>query len=168
MSEITIQKVTRLEDRTLPIFRETEDLLRRIRQRAYDLCAGRGFGVDRALDDWLTAERELCWPAGELVEREADYTLSLALPGFEPGEISVTATPHELIVHAKVERKEEKKAEGEIRWSEFRANDVYRRVELAREIDVQKISASLKNGLLKVTAPKAVAQPRAVPVAAAA
>jgi HSP20 family protein len=169
MSEITIQKVTRPEDRTLPIFRETEELLRRIRERAYGVFSGRGFGVGHALDDWLTAEHELCWVAGELTERDADYVLSLTLPGFEPGEISVTATPRELIVHAKVARQEEaKKEEGEIRWSEFRANDVYRRVELAKDIDVQKVSASLKNGLLKVTAPKAMAQPRAVPVAAAA
>lgn len=169
MSEITIQKVTRPEDRTLPIFRETEDLLRRIRERAYGLFSGRAFDAGHALDDWLIAERELCWPAGELTERDADYTLSLALPGFEPDEISVTATPRELIVHAKLARKEEaKKEEGETRWSEFRTNDVYRRVELAKDIDVQKVTASLRNGLLKVSAPKAMAQPRAVPVAQAA
>ena len=34
---------------------------------------------------------------------------SVALPGFEPGQVSVTATPRELIVHAsaKTERREE-------------------------------------------------------------
>jgi len=169
MSEIKVQKVSRLEDRTLPVFRETEELLQRIRARAYELCSGRGFGSGSALDDWLTAEREICWPAGELVEREGDYTLSLTLPGFEPGEITLTATPHELIVHAQVERKEEaKKPEGETHWSEFRSDDVYRRVELAKDIDVQKVSASLRNGLLKIIAPKMMMQTRTVPVAAAA
>jgi HSP20 family protein len=171
MADITIQKVAKLDDRTLPVFKETEELLRRIRARAFDLFSGRGFGDGHALDDWLAAEREICWPAGELVERDADFTLSIALSGFEPNDISVAATPRELIVHAKTksERTEEAKKPGEIRWSEFRSNDVYRRVELPKDIDVQKVSALLQNGLLKIVAAKAQEVPqRTLPVAVAA
>jgi len=170
MADITIQKVARPGDRTLPVFKETEELLQRIRARAFDLFSGRGFGDGHALDDWLAAEGEICWPAGELVEGDADFTLSVALSGFEPGDISVAATPRELIVHAKSksERTEESKKKGEIRWSQFRSNDVYRRVELPQDIDVEKVSATLKNGLLKVVAAKAQVQQREVRVAAAA
>jgi len=169
MTDVTVQKITKPEDRSLPIFRETEALLQRVRERAFDLFSGRGFGDGHALDDWLAAEHEVCWPAGELAESDAGYTLELALPGFEPADVSVTVTPRELIVHAKLEHKEEsKKEKGEVRWSEFRSNDVYRRVELARDIDPGKVSATLKNGLLKISAPKATATARSVPVAAAA
>jgi len=170
MADINIQKIAKPGDRTLPVFKETEELFQRIRARAFDLFSGRGFGDGHALEDWLAAEREICWPAGELVEGDADFTLSVALSGFEPSDISVAATPRELIVHAKTrsERTEEPKKQGEIRWSEFRSNDVYRRVELPKDIDVEKVSATLKNGLLKVVATKAQAQQRKVPVAAAA
>lgn len=169
MSEVTIQKVTKPEERTLPIFREADEFLRRIRDRAFGLFSERGFDDGHALDDWLTAEREICWPAGELAERASEFELTLALPGFEPGDVTVTATPRELIVHAKLERTSAPgKEPGEVRWSEFRSNDVYRRIELTQDIDVQKVSASLKSGLLRIVAPKSAAQQRKVPVAAAA
>ena len=59
-----------------------------------------------------------------------------------------------MIVHAKLEAAAKSKEEEQIVWSDFRTNDVYRRIELARDIDVDKVSASLKNGLLEVVAAK--------------
>lgn len=155
MSNVTIQKVAKAEDRSLPIFRETEELLRQVRERAFGLSMARGRRFASALQDWLTAEREFCWPAAELVERDKDFVLSIALPGFEPANIVVTATARELIVHAKLEKAAESKKDEQIVWSDFRTNDVYRRVELAKDIDIDNVSASLKNGLLKVVAAKA-------------
>jgi HSP20 family molecular chaperone IbpA len=175
MSDVKIQRVEKVEDRTLPVFRETEAMLRRIEQRAFDLFAGRGYGHGHALEDWLGAERETCWPATELVEADKEFGLSVTLPGYEPGEIAVTATPRELIVHAqtRAEHKDEaRKGGAQLRWSEFRSNDVYRRIELPSAIDVATVTATLKHGLLKIVASK-VATPvaktlRTVPVAAAA
>ena len=160
MMDIKVEKVADPKKRTLPVFKEVESLLDRIRNRAFEMFSGRGFGDGHALDDWLAAEREICWPAGELVEQDKEYVLSLTLPGFEPEETSVTTTPREVIVHAKAktERKGEeeakKGAKEKVCWSEFRSNDVYRRVELAKDIDVQSVSASLQNGILKIVAVK--------------
>lgn len=160
MTDIKVEKVADPKKQTSPIFKEVESVLDRIRKRAFDLFSGRGFGDGHALDDWLAAEREICWPAGELVEQDKEYVLGLTLPGFEPAEISVTTTPREVIVHAKTktERKGEeeakKGAKQKLCWSEFRSNDVYRRVELAKDIDVQSVSASLTNGILKIVAAK--------------
>ncbi len=164
MTDIKVEKVAD-DSRTLPVFKELESLADRIRARAFEMFSGRGFGGGHALDDWLAAEREICWPAGELVEQGKQYVLSVALPGFDAADISVTATPREVIVHAnsKTERKAEEEArKGEsVCWSQFRSNDVYRRVELAREIDVQSVTASLTNGMLKVLAAKAEAKAKA-------
>lgn len=156
MTEVRVQRVPKVEKRTLPVFAEIEDVMSRIRTRAYELCSGRGFEEGRALDDWLAAEREICWPATELTERDADYVLSVALAGFEPDEISVTATPRELIVNAKHEsaHAEEPAVRSKVRWSGFAGNEVYRRVELPVELDVGAVRASFRNGLLKVAAPK--------------
>jgi len=172
MSDIKVQKVADPEKQTLPVFKEMESVLERVRARAFDLFSGRGFGHGHALEDWLAAEREICWPSGELVEEDKAYTLSVALPGFEPADISVTATPDELIVHAKSKaesKKEEEAKKGQkVCWSEFRSNDVYRQVELPMNIDVQSVSASLNKGLLKIVATKAEKPTRVVPITSAA
>lgn len=157
MSNIKIEKVSTAENRALPVLAEVDRLMDRIRERAFELFADRGAGEGRALDDWLAAEREICWPAAELVESDKEFVLSEALAGFEPADITVTATPREIIT--KASRKSERKEAaapggGQVRWSEFRSDDVCRRVELPLAIEVDKVSASLHNGLLKVIAPK--------------
>jgi HSP20 family protein len=157
MPELNVQKVRAADDRTLPIFAEFDKLADRIRLEAYNLFARRGAGDGHALDDWLAAEHEVCWPSAELTEQDGKYALKVALAGFEPGEITVTATPREIIV--KAAHKEEKKPAGEgkakVRWSEFRSNDVFRRVDLPAPVDVERISANFKNGLLEIVAPRA-------------
>jgi HSP20 family protein len=167
MSHITIQKIAKTEERPLPIFSEVEELIRQIQERAFSLAAGRGRRRASALEDWLAAEREFCWPSAEFAERDKDFVLSIALPGFEPGSVEVTATPRELIVKAKAESVSESKEEERIVWSDFRSNDVLRRVELEQDIDVEKVTATLKNGLLRVVAPKQIEEPaKTVPVTA--
>jgi HSP20 family protein len=156
MPQLDVQKVRKPNDRTLPIFAEFDQLAERIRMQAYNLFAHRGAGEGHALDDWLTAEREVCWPAAELAEREGDFVLNVALAGFETGDIAVTATPREIIVKAghEHEQKSADKAEPKLRWTEFRSNNVFRRVELPAPVEVEKIAASFENGLLKIVAPK--------------
>jgi HSP20 family molecular chaperone IbpA len=162
MTAVTVQKAAKEADRTLPIFKDIERLTQRIRERAFAVFAARGVHQDWALNDWLTAERELCWPASELVEREKDYTLTVALAGFKPKDITVTATARELIVHGAVEETRTRKTKAtqkQVCWSEFRSNDVYRRVELPIDILVDKVSARYEHGLLEITAPKANKRP---------
>ena len=155
MARLHVQKISKTDDRTLPIFGEFDRLADRIRVQAYNLFARRGSSGGHALDDWLTAERDLCWPAAELTERDNEYRLSVALAGFEPGEIDVTATPREILI--KCEKNTQHRADDEpsqVRWSEFRTNTVFRRVELPSAVDVEKTSANLDNGLLTIVAPK--------------
>jgi HSP20 family protein len=167
MAQLNVQKVPAADDRSLPIFAEFEQLADRIRLQAYNLFSRRGGSPGHALDDWIAAEHEICWPAAQLVEREDAFSLEVALAGFEPGEITVTATPREVIVKAahKAEKAESKDEKGvELRWSEFRSNDVYRRVELPSDVDVDKVTASLQNGLLKIVAPKVASNKKSTAV----
>ena len=157
MSNIDVQKVSKSEDRKLPIFEEAERMMQQIRDRAYALSAGRGDGNGSALNDWLSAERELCGSTTELLERDQNYSLNMAMAGFEPKDISVTATPRELIVSAKFQvthGDSSKDKSDRVCWSEFQTHDVYRRVELPSDIQAAKVSATYENGLLKVVAPK--------------
>jgi len=170
MAEVKVQKVADSGKKSAtPIFKEMEQVAERIRARAFDLFSRRGFDPGHALDDWLAAEREICWPASELTEQERGFTLNVALPGFEADDIAVTATPAELIVHAKSKteskKTEEAKKGHKVCWSEFRSNDVYRQVGLPSSIDAQSVSATLHNGMLTISAAKATQAPRAIPVA---
>jgi len=170
MSEIMVRKVLDLDDRSLPVFAEIDRVMESISRRARELFALHGGSEGRALDDWLQAEREICWPAAELVERDKQFDLRIALPGYEPHDIELTATPRELIVHGHL-RREHKEKTGDVRWSEFRSSDVYRRIELPAGIDVGHVKATLKQGMLTVVAAKAASEvpkksPASIPIAA--
>ncbi len=160
MSNLKVRKVRSPKDRKLPVFKEFDEIADRIRVRAYNLFANRGFGMGNDVDDWLTAQREICWPTAELVEEDDEFEIKVALAGFEPEEISVTATPRELIV--KASRKDERKEDDEkVHWSEFRSNDVYRQIALPSDINVNKIEAEFKHGMLEIEAPKKKGKPTA-------
>lgn len=166
MSQPKIDKIPSVDDRTLPIFAEFEKVTDRIRQRAYDFFRQHDFGDGHDLEDWLKAEREVCWPAAELAEDEKEFTLKMALAGFDTDNITVTANPRTLIIKAAQESEEsseedEDEDESRLHWSEFRSEDVYRQVELPDEVDVNKIKASFKRGILTIEAPKAAAKKRA-------
>jgi len=84
--------------------------------------------------------------------------------GFKRRDISVTASPHELIVKATRQSKRRKRARKRpvmVRWTEFHNHDVYRRVELPDEIAVKAVVAKFTNGLLKIDAPKVAGKQRA-------
>lgn len=170
MTEVPVQKVTKAEERVLPIFQEIETVLDRIRERAFNFAARRGFHGSHDLDDWLAAERIECWPASELAEQDGKMRLSVTLPGYEAKDIAVTVAPEEIIVKAgrRIEESDKpRSASACVHWSEFRSEDVYRRVELPHRIDVARCTARLENGLLIVEAPRSTAvaaPPISVPI----
>jgi HSP20 family molecular chaperone IbpA len=172
MSDINVRRVPDLEDRSLPVFAEVERLMLDIGRRARELFAARGGDGRHELDDWLQAEHEICWPAAQLVERDRDFALSVALPGYEPTEVELTVTPREAIVHARHEAgpgvagRERGEGDVRVRWSDFRADDVYRRFELPQRVDVERVKATLRHGMLKITAPKTEAVVATIPIAA--
>jgi len=65
----------------------------------------------------------------------------------------VTATPIEVIVHAAT-KKEKSTQDVNVLWTEFGSNDVYRRFEVANPIDVDRVTAMLENGILRINAPE--------------
>ena len=171
MSNIKVRPVHSTEDRSLPIFAEFDKIADRIRDRAYAMFCERGFGEGYDLADWLNAERQICWPAAELEEDDDEFRLKVAMAGFDPKEIAVTATPHEIFVKAGHESKQEGQDDTRVCWSEFRSNNVYRHFDLPTDIEVDDIAAHYTNGMLTIDAPKVAAKmekPKKVEVSAAA
>jgi HSP20 family protein len=157
MAKLNIETVPSVKERDLPIFDELDQVAEQIRIRAFNLFADRGFNAGNELDDWFRAEREICWPTAELVEEDNGFEIKVALAGFDRKDINVTANPRELIVkatHRDTRRKAGKNDDIRVRWSEFRSNDVYRHIPLPADIDVNKISAEFKDGILEIAAPR--------------
>jgi len=161
MSKLSVQKVSADESRNLPIFAEFNEIADRIRNRAYKLFEDRGFEDGYEIEDWLEAERQVCWPPAELVEDVDEFDIKVALAGYEPDEISVTAAPNDVIVKADHESRKESE-ESFKRFSEFRSNRVYRRFGLPASIKTDKVEATFKNGMLTIAAKK-LAEERAKP-----
>lgn len=155
MSHVQIQRDAE-GARTLPVFRELADRLEAVRERAFAHFSRRGGQPGHELDDWVTAEREVMgWPAAELKERNGAYEVDLTLPGFSPKDIEVTATPHEVIVHA-VATTDRSGEDSRVLWSEFGRQEIYRRIDLPSAINADRVSASLDHGVLHLKAPKSV------------
>ena len=121
----------------------------RIEERAFELFNGRGRAIGRALDDWLSAERETVWrPPVEVVEKDNEFLVEAALAGVNPKDLDVQVTPRSLLIQgngAHVHRP------GEIVHAcEFRPGRVFRAVEFPRCIDPNQVRADYQNGLLRV------------------
>lgn len=145
--------------KTLPVFNEVAKRMDQVRQRAFDMFTERGGEFGHEMEDWLAAEHDvLGWPAAELKERNGTFEMEISLPGFAPKEVEVTATPSEVIVHAATAERTTGEDE-KVVWTEFGANDVYRRFAFPDGIDADKTMAELDNGLLRVKAPKSKAAP---------
>ena len=153
MPQIAVEKVND-SGKTLPIFEKIAKQLAAVQRRAFDLFEKRGRELGHDVEDWLKAEHELLgWPAAELTEKNGAYEMQIALPGFEVKDVEVTATPTEIIVHAAT--KEEKKTQkGAVLWTEFGSNEVYRRFDVPNTITVDKVTANLENGILRINAPQ--------------
>ncbi|HEY3453847.1 MAG TPA: Hsp20 family protein [Bryobacteraceae bacterium] len=167
MPNIAVTKVKKNGEDHLPLLGEMKSLAQRIRQRAYDLFQCRRETEASALDDWLKAERELIWaPESDLVEKNGQFQLQIAVPGFDAKEIGVTAFSDALTVRAESAHRHEKD-DGDVYFCEFREKTLFRKFDLPAPIDVDKVTAHLENGVLQVLAVKDKSVSETVTAAAA-
>ena len=154
--------------RTTSILDEMERMQDRVMRRAYDIFCSNGsiFGGDLA--DWHQAERELVWePAIELEEKDDEFRLQIAVPGVDPKDIDIEATPEDILVKANVHH-EHKEERGDIYTCEFASGNLFRSIHLPKKINADKVKAEFKNGLLTMKAPVAEeARAKRITVAAA-
>jgi HSP20 family molecular chaperone IbpA len=116
-----------------------------IARRAYEMFQQRGDAEDRALDDWLEAERELFRrPAANLHRTESGVEWLVAVPDVEPDDLEVRVSPESFIVQ-----------------SMTAAPRIFVSVDLSdTPIDQDAALVDVQHGLLRLTAP--VARPAAI------
>jgi HSP20 family protein len=103
------------------------------------------------------------WTALDVYETEATYVARLAVPGLKPEDFDITVQQNTLTISGKVNREEPEGAHYLVREQAF--GEFTRSIQFACPVDVEKVQASLSNGILTVTTPKAEnARPRRINV----
>jgi HSP20 family protein len=92
-------------------------------------------------------------PLIDIHEGPEGLVLEADLPGVSEGQVSIQLEDNVLSLHAKVESLVPDGAR--ILHEEYRPGDFYRSFILSDEVERSKISAELKNGVLKLILPKA-------------
>ena len=93
-------------------------------------------------------------PKIEVIENENDIQGSAELPGIDERDIDVEISKDGyLTIKGEKKSNQEEKSKGHY-FSERSYGMVERTIQLPSEIDINKVSASFKKGVLKITAPK--------------
>ena len=156
MSNVAIDRVRDKDALPPSLFEQVMTTAEKIRQRAFEVFQRRSDAGDRSLDDWLQAERDIVQATeAELIEKEGKFCLRMAVPGFDAKDIHVTVTPATLIVRAKASHQHERN-EGHVHFCEFGQKELFRALDLPAPINPDKVTASLDQGILQLTAEKTV------------
>jgi len=136
-------------------FEEMGKTLDAISRRAFEIFEGNGRLIGHDLENWFKAEAELFHPVHlNITESDDSIEVKAEVPGFNENELQVTMEPNRLTICGKRETsKEEKK--GKTVYSEKCSNEIFRVVDLPAEVDTSRVTATLKNGTLGLTMPKA-------------
>jgi HSP20 family protein len=93
-------------------------------------------------------------PAAEIAESDGDVIVKLEVPGVEKDQLHVSVTEDEVSVRGETRKETEEKKKNYYR-QEIRYGAFQRTMALPAEVDPAKASAELKDGMLKLTLPKA-------------
>ena len=89
-------------------------------------------------------------PAMDLYEKDGNYILELAVPGYEPGEINAEVNAGTVTVTGSHAERTEKK-EAKFYRKEIRKGSFTRTVTLPQDIDAEKVDAKVEKGVLTLT-----------------
>jgi HSP20 family protein len=90
----------------------------------------------------------------EIKEADGQITVRAEVPGFAADEIKVGVEPQRLVISGKSEKTTEEKEEHTM-LSEFRSNQFCRELRLPAEVEPDKTTAVLKDGVLELAFAKA-------------
>jgi HSP20 family molecular chaperone IbpA len=128
---LKIRKVASLDS-------QLEDMKDRIRLRAYERFVQRGYGLGREEEDWWGAHTDLfTQPPIAICETDSNFVVLFYLPDADLDDLEILATNRGLLLQGGTGSDIE--FPGIIHVREFFPRQVFRFVELPREIDVASI-----------------------------
>jgi HSP20 family protein len=162
MSEKSTATQTALDPTAIKIVAH-ESLLDRIQKiqddiahRAFEIFERNGGPSGHELDHWFEAESEILHPSHVKVEEAEDaLTVQAEVPGFNANELQVSVEANRLTISGKRESKKEEKKRGKTIYEEHCSSELLRVIDLPADVDSSKSTATLRNGMLELTLPKA-------------
>ena len=123
-----------------------------IRARAFQHQHGEG----HELEDWLAAERDVLYsPPCILTETQDEIHLQAAVPCVDTKSLQVDVMPHSITIEGRMLKT--KACLGKrIHLRKFGGEQVLRQLDLPARINPKYAKATLENGVLSITAKKAV------------
>ncbi len=142
------------------LFNQIEETLNALAHRAYEIFDGNGRTFGRDIENWFQAEKELLHPVTlNIVESNETFAVKAEVPGFTEKELEIGMEPRRLTITGKRESTKEEKT-GKAVCTESSSDQILRIVNLPAEIEIGRVTATLKNGVLELNLPKmAQAQP---------
>lgn len=89
-------------------------------------------------------------PNVEISERDGNYVIDVALPGFTPDDIEIDISGNEVTISGTYERSRE---ERKTHYTEFTQASFSRTITMPQEINVDQVTATFENGVLHIVAP---------------
>jgi HSP20 family protein len=137
------------------VFDRMQQTYEEIARRAFEIFDNNGRWLGNDLEDWFRAESEVLHPVHlEIAESDDNLTVQAEVPGFSTKELEILVEPRRLTIAGRHEAQEESK-QGKTIYSEPCAKEILRVVDLPSEVDSSKVSAMLKDGVLKIELSKA-------------
>ncbi len=142
-----------------------DEVFNNVTKRAFEIFVGNGHIFGHELDDWLKAESEFLHPVHiQFTESGESFDVQAEVPGFDEKDLEINVEPRRVTICGKRETsKKEKKGKGV--YSETGCDQILRVVDLPAEVETDKVTATLKNGVLALTMPK-VAKSRSIRIQA--
>jgi HSP20 family protein len=106
-------------------------------------------------EDWdVPAWRRGAWPALDIAENENEFVVNAEVPGCKAEDIDISVQGSTLTITGEKKHEQEEKQKGYYHIE--RSYGTFRRdLNLSAEVDVNKIEAACKDGVLTITLPKA-------------
>lgn len=123
---------------------------------------------DRFFEDFelptLFSEETTFTPAFDVYETEKELIIKAEVPGIDKKDISINLSDGLLTIKGEKKQEKEEKSEN-YRCVERRYGTFSRTVRLPFEVEVDKVDATYKDGVLKITVPKSeAAKPRKIEI----
>ncbi len=105
-------------------------------------------------DDFVTPTKQFASPAINIVENEKNYEIELAAPGLSKDDFKLNVNNDDELEISLERKSEENKEKRNFLRREFSYASYRRSFVLPEEVEREKISAVMLNGVLRITLPK--------------
>ena len=108
---------------------------------------------DSFFPEYIYNDEYKCGMPVEIDEKEKEYCVKAELPGVKKEDLDIDLEKNRLTISAKKEEENKEDTKG-FRKSEFKYGEFSRTVYFPDEIDIEKTTAKLEHGILRIEAPK--------------